>query len=133
MAIRRLPNPAYLGFPFEVTVSGPRACTREAHVREQILQTLFTSPGERVFRPEFGAGVRQLVFEPNRAAIRELTRQRLIAALTPALQGEAEASSLEVEVTGEQETIEIFVSYRLATINKQEQHRFRMSVGGGGG
>ncbi len=35
------------------------------HIREQIEQVLFTDPGERVFRPELGAGMRQLVFEPN--------------------------------------------------------------------
>ena len=38
---------------------------RVRHIREQIEQVLFTDPGERVFRPEFGAGVRRLVFEPS--------------------------------------------------------------------
>ncbi len=47
-----------------------RACTglrhiTVRHIREQIEQVLFTDPGDRVFRPEFGAGVRRLVFEPN--------------------------------------------------------------------
>ena len=32
------------------------------HVRDLIEQLLFTQPGERVNRPEFGSGVMQLVF-----------------------------------------------------------------------
>ena len=30
-----------------------------------IAQVLFTAPGERVNRPDFGSGLMQLVFEPN--------------------------------------------------------------------
>lgn len=33
-----------------------------AHIRQLIEQLLFTQPGERVNRPEFGSGVLQLVF-----------------------------------------------------------------------
>ncbi len=33
-----------------------------AHVRQLIEQLLFTQPGERVNRPDFGSGVMQLVF-----------------------------------------------------------------------
>ncbi len=35
------------------------------HVRDMIEQLLFTNPGERVNRPDFGSGLLQLVFEPN--------------------------------------------------------------------
>ena len=35
------------------------------HIRNMIEQVLFTSPGERVNRPDFGSGLMQLVFEPN--------------------------------------------------------------------
>lgn len=36
----------------------------EDHIRDLIEQVLFTAPGERVNRPEFGSGLRQLVFAP---------------------------------------------------------------------
>ena len=58
-------DPPYLAFPFRVEKGGPRLSSRSDHIREQIEQVLFTDPYERVFRPEFGAGVRALVFEPN--------------------------------------------------------------------
>jgi phage baseplate assembly protein W len=35
------------------------------YLRDLIEQVLFTSPGERVNRPDFGAGLSQLVFAPN--------------------------------------------------------------------
>jgi phage baseplate assembly protein W len=38
--------------------------THEEHVRDMIEQLLFTMPGERVMRPDFGSGLMQLVFAP---------------------------------------------------------------------
>jgi phage baseplate assembly protein W len=40
------------------------AIDESGHIRDLIEQILFTNPGERVNRPEFGAGVAQLVFGP---------------------------------------------------------------------
>jgi phage baseplate assembly protein W len=37
----------------------------DAHIRDLIEQVLFTAPGERVNRPDFGSGLMQLVFQPN--------------------------------------------------------------------
>ena len=125
--IRRLPNPSYMAFPFRIT--GESTSQRAAHVREQIEQVLFTSPGERVFRPEFGAGVQQLLFEPNASALWELTQRRLADSLAEVLQGEVDPQTLTVQVEGEGETLKLLVSYRLATINQWENHLF--PLGGG--
>ena len=35
------------------------------HVRQMMLQVLFTNPGERINRPDFGCGLRQMIFAPN--------------------------------------------------------------------
>lgn len=48
--------------------------TEEDHIRDMIEQILFTNPGERVNRPDFGAGILQLVFgaaSPEAAATAE--------------------------------------------------------------
>ena len=53
----------------------------EAHVRQMIEQLLFTNPGERVNRPDFGSGLQQLVFAPNSlelAATVQFTTQALL-------------------------------------------------------
>lgn len=52
-------------FPYHFDGTERTATTDEAeHIRDLIEQILFTSPGERVNRPGFGAGVLQLVFDP---------------------------------------------------------------------
>ncbi len=40
-----------------------------AHVEQMIMQVLFTTPGERVNLPQFGCGLRQLVFAPLSSAL----------------------------------------------------------------
>ncbi len=45
MAEQLLRGPDYLAFPLRVDADGPAPSSRRAHVREQIEQVLFTSPG----------------------------------------------------------------------------------------
>lgn len=56
----------HIDFPFAFDHSGGTATTGDDdHVRDMIEQLLFTNPGERVNRPDFGCGLLQLVFAPN--------------------------------------------------------------------
>jgi uncharacterized protein len=56
-----------IAFPYRVDGRGrtAEAQNHDAHLREMIEQALFTVPGERVNRPDFGCGLLQLVFAPN--------------------------------------------------------------------
>jgi phage baseplate assembly protein W len=55
-----------IDFPLHFDPSGRTAAADDdAHIREMIEQLLFTNPGERVNRPDFGSGLMQLVFAPN--------------------------------------------------------------------
>lgn len=55
-----------LAFPYRVDGRGRSAqAERDAYLRGLIEQLLFTVPGERVNRPDFGCGLMQLVFAPN--------------------------------------------------------------------
>ncbi|MCB1745299.1 MAG: GPW/gp25 family protein [Gammaproteobacteria bacterium] len=121
---RRLVDPPYLRFPLRVDDAGARLASRREHVRDQIEQVLFTLPGERVFRPEFGAGVKALVFEPNAEMLWTVTKKRLLASLADALTGEVDPKSLEVEVTGEGAELRIVIRYALATIGREEEQVF---------
>ncbi|MCL2643839.1 MAG: GPW/gp25 family protein [Betaproteobacteria bacterium] len=127
----RLPDPTFLTFPFHIDEKngGPGLSRRGAHVRSQIEQVLMTAPGERVFRPNFGVGVKQLVFEPNSSALWSITENRLLSALAEALRGEVDPSTLQASVTGEGEKLNISVSYTLARVGLREEHMF--SVPGG--
>ncbi|MCL2875443.1 MAG: GPW/gp25 family protein [Betaproteobacteria bacterium] len=125
----RLPDPSFLKFPFHVGKNGPELSRRGAHVRSQIEQVLMTVPGERVFRPNFGVGVKRLVFEPNSSALWSVTENRLLSSLMEALQGEVDPGTLQASVTGEGEKLSISVSYTLARIGLLEEYDFSVSGG----
>lgn len=131
----RLSKTSYLTFPFRVAKDGAATSSRGDHVREQIEQVLFTNPGERVFRPEYGAGLRHLIFEPNASTLWELTKKRLTSSLAEALQGEVDPRTLEVEVEGRDEvtgavteTLQILIRYELTAIGQREEHRIPVQL-----
>jgi phage baseplate assembly protein W len=51
------------------------------NVRESIQIILMTEPGERLMRPEFGAGLRGFLFQPNNVATHKLMQQCVMTAL----------------------------------------------------
>src|SRR4051812_11356278 len=56
----------HLAFPLHIDDRARTALASDkAYLRQLIEQVLFTQPGERVNRPDFGSGVLQLVFAPN--------------------------------------------------------------------
>ena len=122
----RLSDSGYLAFPFRVNADGARTSGRSDHVREQIEQVLFTNPAERVFRPEFGAGIMTLIFEPNTSALWEVARNRLLASLTEALQGEVDAKTLSVDVYADGPKLYADIAYTLAAIGHSERHRIAL-------
>jgi uncharacterized protein len=99
-------------YPFRVDALGVTALTNAAeHVRDMIEQLLFTSPGERVNRPDFGSGLMQLVFEPTSAELAAALRLTIQAALDRWL-GDVVAVT-RLEVTSVDTTVRVVVEYRL--------------------
>lgn len=61
-----IPREMQIAYPWQIDGRGRVAEAAEAaHVRQMIEQVLFTIPGERVNRPDFGCGLQQLIFDPN--------------------------------------------------------------------
>ena len=89
-----------IDFPFHFDRRGATATTGYAdHVRDMIEQLLFTAPGERINRPDFGCGLMQLVFAPNSPELAAATQMLVHGALQQWL-GEiitVEAVSVEAE------------------------------------
>jgi uncharacterized protein len=78
----RIDTMSDLDFPYHFDGRGRTATTGEAnHIRDLIEQVLFTSPGERVMRPDFGAGLLTLVFEPNSSTLAATTQFLVQSAL----------------------------------------------------
>ena len=69
-------------FPYHFDDRGRTATTgRDDYIRDLIEQLLFTAPGERVMRPDFGSGILALVFEPNSVTLAATTQMLVQGAL----------------------------------------------------
>jgi phage baseplate assembly protein W len=66
---------AFLDFPIALDAGGAlRTTDADEHIRDLVLQVLLTEPGERVNLPDFGCGVKRLVFAPDSDVLRATTR-----------------------------------------------------------
>jgi hypothetical protein len=101
----------HLDHPFHVDGRGRTAVTGDDdHVRDLVEQVLFTAPGERVNRPTFGSGVRQLVFAPAGDELATAAEFLVQSALQQWLADVVEV--LGVEVTSDDATLRVAVRYR---------------------
>lgn len=72
----------FLDYPYRFDGRGRTAVTgRDDHIRDLIEQVLFTAPGERAMRPDFGSGLLELVFEPNSTTLAATTQMLVQGAL----------------------------------------------------
>jgi phage baseplate assembly protein W len=94
------------------------------HVRQMMLQVLFTSPGERINRPDFGCGIRRMVFAPNSDTTASLLQVMITQALDKWLGDVIETEN--VEATAINEKLEIKISYTLKA--KQERQFLNVTI-----
>ena len=101
-----------LRYPFAIDAGGGRAAEEsdyDTYVRQLIRQVLLTAPGERINRPDFGAGVRRMVFAPISPATATLARTFVYQALTRWLATVIKVE--EVKVSAVESTMLIDVRY----------------------
>jgi len=98
-----------IAFPFAVDSQGHIAMNSfEDQVRQSILLILKTAKGERVMRPDFGAGLSKVVFEPIGSATKALVKHEVEEAL---IKFEPRIEVLEVDVDDdEQEQGKLLIS-----------------------
>ena len=104
-------------FPYQFDGRGRTRDDDEATwIRGLIEQVLFTAPGERVMRPDFGAGLHRLVFEPISATTMSMVRHRVEQAL---IRWEPRIDRVEVKVTAEPPVgrLDIAIRYRIRATN----------------
>ena len=103
----------FFDFPFHVDGRGRTAeADRNDHVRDLIYQVLFTAPGERVNRPDFGCGIGQLVFMPNGDQLAAATQFLVQGALTRWLDTVIVVHEVEVVALDNQLTVTVVFSDR---------------------
>jgi phage baseplate assembly protein W len=116
-----------IDFPFKFDNRGRTAATNDDnHIRDMIEQVLFTSPGERVNRPDFGSGLMQLVFAPNSNELAATTQLLVQGALQQWLGDLIQVNLVQVESI--EEILRVKVEY---TIRRSQQHQVAQFVRGG--
>lgn len=98
----------------------------DRYVRDLIEAVLFTAPGERVMRPDFGSGVAQLLFEPNSPELAGTVQMLVQAALTQWLSEVITVSGVHVEA--HESTLEVTVSYTLRGDGRQQVQAFSLGT-----
>lgn len=106
----------HLAFPFRIGGDGRTAAPPDdaAHVRDELLQLLLTAPGERLFLPEFGGGVRRLVFEPASETLRGVVKARITSGLSRWLGHRLTLEFIDVTFDPVTAVLEVSVRYRPA-------------------
>lgn len=108
-----------INYPFRIDGRGRTASTdQDDHIRDLVEQVLFTSPGERVNRPDFGSGLMQLVFAPNSDELATATQFLVQGALQQWLGDLIQVEA--VEVLSEEATLNVTVQY-IVRRNQQRQ------------
>src|SRR5215510_3121514 len=116
-----------IDYPFHFDDRGRTATTGdEDHVRDMIEQLLFTSPGERVNRPDFGSGLMQLVFAPNSSELAAALQFTLQAALDQWLGDVIEVRALAV--TSEDAKLSVDLTYALRRTGETRRETFARGV-----
>jgi phage baseplate assembly protein W len=120
-------EPIYLDDPFHLDPRGRSAETgADDHVRDLIFQVLFTSPGERINRPDFGCGLKQLVFMPNSDVLATATQQLVQGSLQRWL---AEVIDVErVDVQPVDSRLEITVVYIRRGDGQRREDQFSQGI-----
>jgi phage baseplate assembly protein W len=113
----------FLDNPFHVDARGGAARTpTDEHVRDLIYQVLFTAPGERVNRPDFGCGIRRLVFQGNSDALAATTQFLVQGSLLRWLGDIIQID--KVAVSNEDERLVIEVVYTRRDNNQRQNVQF---------
>jgi len=76
-------------YPFRIDPSSGQGMQTDyaSHVGQMIRQVLLTSPGDRIDLPEFGCGLRQLIFAPHSSALDAATNLIVLQSLNRWLAG----------------------------------------------
>lgn len=112
-----------IDYPFHFDNRGRTAATGDDdHIRDMIEQFLFTNPGERVNRPDFGSGLLQMVFAPNSPELASALQFTVQAGLQRWLADLIEVQALEV--TSEEATLRVLIQYIVRRTGERRSETF---------
>lgn len=117
-----------IDYPFDFDKRGRTAVTNyEDHIHDMIEQFLFTSPGERVNRPDFGSGLLQYVFAPNSPELASALQFTIQAGLQRWLGDLIDLKSLDVKSNGA--ILNVVVNYVIRLTSESRSDTFERRCG----
>jgi uncharacterized protein len=119
----------HMAFPFHVGTDGRIAApaSLDDHVRGEIIQLLLTNSGERPFLPQFGGGLRRMVFNRNDDVTAGVVKSVLAQNLSRWLGQRVNVELLEV--TADDATLNVDLRYSVIATGETKQVRFQRQVG----
>jgi phage baseplate assembly protein W len=131
MPMNTKPAHTDIAFPFRIDRRGRTAtASYDGHVRDLVEQLLFTNPGERVMRPDFGCGLLDLVFAPSGPELAAALELSVHAALDRWLGGLIDVRALDVE--SENGTVRVHLTYVVRATGRERTEVFERTPEGGG-
>ena len=123
--------PQLLSFPLLDAATGGRWQWQGGNksIREVMLNILLTRPGERLMRPDFGAGLLDYVHHPNNETTRALIADATQRALT---RWEPRVMLVEVSVTPDPQRlshVNLSIRYRLRYDNSPGEFDLALQLG----
>jgi len=119
----------HMAFPFHVGTDGRIAApaSLDDHVRGEIIQLLLTNSGERPFLPQFGGGLRRMVFNRNDDVTAGMVKSVLAQNLSRWLGQRINVELLEV--TADDATLNVDLRYSVIATGETKRVRFQRQVG----
>lgn len=107
-------------YPMQIdALGGVELSSEEANIRQSMKVILGTAPGERMYRPEFGCAIHDILFEPNTlltAAKVEYEVKRSLASFEPRV------NDIEVEAVPDEDEpsrLNISISFVIRSTNSK--------------
>ena len=112
-----------IAFPYVFDIHQATGLADErAHIRQMLEQLLFTMPGERVNRPDYGCAVQRMVFAPANSEV-VATLQTLIESEIHRRLGDV-LTLRRLEVSASDGVLEVLIEYRLPLDDAPWSERF---------
>jgi Bacteriophage baseplate protein W len=117
----------YVDIPYSHDGRGlTRRTTAMDHLRDMVLQILFTSPGERVNRPRFGCGLPRHVFAPNSEMAAAGLRVTILSNLQQEMSDLIEPRDVQVDV--DDAILRVEVVYAVRRTGEERSARFERPI-----
>ncbi len=121
-----------IDYPFHIDDKGRVAeANEDNHIQDLIEQVLFTSPGERVNRPDFGSGIMQLIFGKNNQELAVATQFLVQGALEQWLGDIIDIETVDataVKSISEGDSLQVIVKYVVRRTNEPKTVQFTREV-----